>query len=67
MPKKILTVGLELASDDAVHQGFTSKISLLDWDIVLFRPLIDEFIHSYSDNNYKGRPSLSDYGARYNK
>jgi hypothetical protein len=59
MPKKILTVGIELACDDAAHHVFTSKISLLDWDIVLFRPLIVEFIHSYSDN-YKGRPSLSD-------
>jgi hypothetical protein len=62
MPKKILTVGIELASDDAVHEAFQSKISLLDWDIVLFRPLIDDFIHTYSEN-YKGRPSLSDYSS----
>lgn len=59
MPKKILTVGIELASDGTSHESFASKVSLLDWDIVLFSPLIDEFI-SYSDT-YKGRPSLGDY------
>lgn len=58
MAKKILTVGLELASDDIAHEEFTSKTSLLDWDIVLFKPLIGEFI-SY-DSQYKGRPSLND-------
>jgi len=58
MAKKILTIGLELASDDVTHEEFTSRASLLDWDIVLFKPLIDEFI-SY-DYQYKGRPSLND-------
>ncbi len=58
MAKKILTVGLELASDDIAHEEFTSRASLLDWDIVLFKPLIGEFI-TY-DDQYKGRPSLSD-------
>ena len=62
MPKKILTVGIELASDVTIHEAFQSKISLLDWDIVLFRPLIDEFIQTYSEN-YKGRPSLGDYAS----
>ena len=58
MPKKILTVGFQLASDDAEDEEFTSRTSLLDWDIVLFKPLIDQFI-SYADQ-YKGKPSLSD-------
>lgn len=58
MAKKILTVGIELASDDVAYEEFTSRASLLDWDIVLFKPLIGEFI-SYNDQ-YKGRPSLSD-------
>lgn len=58
MAKKILTVGLELASDDVAHEEFTSRASLLDWDIIIFKPLIGEFI-TY-DDQYKGRPSLSD-------
>jgi hypothetical protein len=58
MARKILTVGLELASDDVTHEEFESKVSLLDWDIVLFKPQITEFI-SYADQ-YKGKPSLND-------
>ncbi len=56
--RRILTIGLELASSDAHHESFRSKSSLLDWDIVLFKPLIDEFC-SYSDH-FQGKPSLSD-------
>jgi hypothetical protein len=62
MPKKILAVGLELASDEVIHDQFSAKISLLDWDIVLFRPIIDTFVYSTSEN-YKGRPSLGDYSS----
>lgn len=58
MAKKILTVGLQLASDDVAYEEFSSRTSLLDWDIVLFQPLIGEFI-TY-DDQYKGKPSLSD-------
>jgi hypothetical protein len=56
--KRILTIGLELASPDAQHASFRSKTSLLDWDIVLFKPEIDEFF-SYGDY-FQGKPSLSD-------
>ena len=56
--RKILTVGLELASTDAQYASFRSKMSLLDWDIVLFKPDIAEF-NSYGDF-YQGKPSLSD-------
>lgn len=58
MAKKILTVGLELASDDVANEDFDSRASLLDWDIVLFKPQITGFI-SYADQ-YKGKPSLND-------
>ena len=57
--KKILTVGLELASSDTEYASFRSKMSLLDWDIVLFKPQIGDFISSYGDF-YQGKPSLSD-------
>lgn len=56
--KKILTVELELASSDTQYASFRSKLSLLDWDIILFKPQINEF-YSYADY-YQGKPSLSD-------
>ena len=58
MTKNILTIGFELASG-ATETAFRSKASLLDWDIILFKPLISEFIGSY-DDQYKGKPSLGD-------
>lgn len=58
MSKNILTIGFELASDGAHYEVFRSKISLLDWDIVLFRPLISEFV-DFRDT-YQGKPSLND-------
>jgi hypothetical protein len=58
MSRKILTVGLELASDNAVMEGFDSKVSLLDWDLTFFRPDIPNGI--YSVDYYKGKPSLGD-------
>lgn len=58
MSKKILTIGFELASNEAHYEAFSSKTSLLDWDVVLFRPLISEFIdYRYT---YQGKPSLND-------
>lgn len=56
--KKILTIGLDLATDDAVSMNFVGNPSLLDWDIILFKPEIDEFLQ-YSDN-YQGKPSLNE-------
>jgi hypothetical protein len=56
--KKILTIGLELA-DGAVEEEFISKASLLDWDIILFKPTIEEFINTYTAQ-FHGKPSLND-------
>ena len=56
--RRILTIGLELASPDMHYVNFRSKTSLLDWDIVLFKPQIGEFT-SYGDY-FQGKPSLSD-------
>ncbi|MGY2492303.1 hypothetical protein [Cupriavidus sp. CP313] len=58
MSKKIITVGFSIASPEIEYAEFRSKVSLLDWDIVLFRPDIDEFV-SYSDK-FQGKPSLSE-------
>ena len=38
--KKILTVGFNLASEDTQHATLETKISLLDWDIILIKPTI---------------------------
>ncbi len=59
MTKSILTVGFDLASSDTKYESFRSRVSLLDWDIVLFRPLINEFWGAYVDH-YQGKPSLDD-------
>lgn len=58
MSKKILTVGLELASDTAVMEAFNSKTSMLDWDLILFRPEISDGI--FSADYYQGKPSLNE-------
>jgi len=56
--KRILTIGLELASADSQHASFQSKTSLLDWDIVLFKPQISEFT-DYGDH-FQGKPNLNE-------
>lgn len=58
MSKKILSIGVELATDDVAEEQFHTKVSLLDWDIVLFRPDISYFNHSLSQ--YQGKPSLDE-------
>lgn len=57
--KRIVTIGCELASNSAKHVSFRSKSSLLDFDIVLFKPLISDFF-GYSVDHFQGKPSLSD-------
>lgn len=58
MSKRILTIGVDLASEDVTDEEFDSRVSLLDWDIVLFRPSIEPWISRR--DQYKGKPSLSD-------
>ena len=54
--KRILAVGISTPSDDIKHEDISSKISLLDWDIIIFRPEITSFM--YYTKDYMGRPSL---------
>lgn len=59
MVKKILTVGFSLSSG-ANYSPFEAKISLLDWDIILFLPNIADMIYrDYSDSEYQGKLCLS--------
>ncbi|MCP1641036.1 hypothetical protein J2T41_000630 [Pseudomonas citronellolis] len=57
--KRIVTIGCELASGSVKHVSFRSKSSLLDFDIVLFTPLISDFLGHGADY-FQGKPSLSD-------
>lgn len=57
--RKILSVGIELASSELAYETFRSKTSLLDWDIFLFRPEITDFLHGYYET-HQGKPLFSD-------
>jgi hypothetical protein len=56
--RHIGAIGVDLATDDVVELTFTEKQSLLDFDIVLFRPSIDQFLKWAG--SYKGKPCLDD-------
>ncbi len=57
--KKILTIGLSLADDETELCDFDSDISLLDWDIILFKPDISDYIYK-RESTFEGKPCLSD-------
>ena len=60
--KRILTIGLELASTQTEYAHFRSKQSLLDWDIVLFKPEPGE--EFYDDSTwYLGKPRLGEHAS----
>lgn len=61
MPKKkIIYIGLDVPGiDDSNKDSLTSKISLLDYDIIVIDPSIYQLI-GYSYDSYLGKPSLSD-------
>ncbi len=56
MTKKILTIGFELASPAVETRSFSSKASLLDWDIILIRPDFVDLIEHHK--TFQGKPSL---------
>lgn len=56
--KKILGVGFSAAPTDIEYVSFTSKTSLLDWDIVLYRPKIPDY-YIYGEK-YQGKPLLDE-------
>jgi hypothetical protein len=57
--KSLTHSGFGIAHRDAAEEEFESRASLLDWDLVLFKPVIGEFISHYGDS-YQGKPSLDD-------
>lgn len=62
MAKRIVSVGMLLASDGVDYVEFDAKASLLDWDIILFRPVIRDFTsYHYGMSDYMGKPCLDDH------
>lgn len=62
MAKKIVSVGILLAADGVDHVAFDAKASLLDWDIILFRPDIRDFTrYDYGMSDYQGKRCLNDH------
>ncbi|ARU87845.1 hypothetical protein [Pseudomonas sp. M30-35] len=57
--KNILTIGFSVAEEDVEFSDFDSDMSLLDWDIILFKPDINDYIRRCVDT-FEGRPCLSD-------
>ena len=57
--KKILTIGFQLSDESTEFCEFDSDLSLLDWDIILFKPNIIEYINS-RESIFQGKPCLSD-------
>jgi hypothetical protein len=57
--KNILTIGFSVAEEDIGFSEFDSDISLLDWDIVLFKPDINDYLYR-AESMFEGKPCLSD-------
>ncbi|WP_214212915.1 hypothetical protein [Morganella morganii] len=57
--RKILTIGFELSDSSVEYSSFDSDLSLLDWDIILFKPDIGEYINN-PQSIFQGNPCLSD-------
>ncbi|AZO26750.1 hypothetical protein [Mesorhizobium sp. M1B.F.Ca.ET.045.04.1.1] len=54
----IASVGFECASSSVEYISFGSSVSLLDFDVTLFRPQIDDYTGYY--DTYNGKPCLDD-------
>lgn len=52
-----MAVGLDLPWPNAEYVPITSKRSLLDGDVIIIHPVLDQF---YSSENYQGKPSYDD-------
>lgn len=57
--KKILTIGIDIASDNAAYASFDSNISFLEWDIIIFFPDISSY-YRLTDATFKDKPALSE-------
>ncbi|XDD53070.1 hypothetical protein AB3N62_11300 [Leptospira sp. WS4.C2] len=58
MKYKLLSIGSEIPGGEIDFENFNSNISLLDYDIVVFTPSLEEFFKYSSE--YLGKRSLTD-------
>jgi len=56
--KNILTIGFDICNEDVEYSEFSSDQSLLDRDIILFKPVINNFVSHAA--TFQGKPCLSD-------
>ena len=60
MSKKTLgSVACEVPGGFSEFVSFESRVSLLEWDIILFNPSITDYLDT--SKTYQGKPSLNDY------
>ena len=57
--KKVFSIEFETPCEEIEYVPFNSTISLLDADLIIFKPDISDFIWD-SESNYMGKPCLSD-------
>lgn len=62
MAKAVATLGIELAYDVVDQHDLDSRTTLLDYDIILFRPTIDDLMGRDLED-YLGKPCLNDTGS----
>lgn len=62
MQRTIVSIGMEVPSDDVTYIPFDSDQSLLDADIVLYEPTLGPrtFLDAFVFSEYQGKPSLSE-------
>ncbi len=58
-PKTIVTINCKIPGSLSEYIRFESKASLWDWDIILFRPSITDYM-SWDEEYYQGKPLLND-------
>lgn len=65
MEKKIISVGFKIPADEESFYSFSSSQSLLDGDIVIFSPNLEDY---WAKEEYNGKPCYSqDYSFRIDK
>jgi len=57
--KSVVSIGIEIPGADVEKISIKSKVSLLDYEIVIINPSIFNF-YGYSHDNYLGKPCLDD-------
>lgn len=59
MPKNIITIGIDIPGHKSKYTSLKSKLCLLDYDIAVVNPSIDEF-YDYSYDDHLGKRCLSE-------